>query len=1119
MKKPSDGSRVWLIWGLISILFGGWNVGYAATLVWNPNPAGDGVIHYTVYVDSALGSTQMNVSGTSFPLDQLTPGISYTLRVTATSDAGIESPPASIQFFASAQPQVTLQPASKPVAIGDPLELLVEVSGSPPFYFQWMHNGTALPTQTNQSLLITSATTANAGLYSVQISNAVSSVISSGATVTILDRPTILTQPVARTVAAGAPFQLSVTAGGSNPLSYQWFRDSQPIPGAQSASYEVGSAISAHAGTYFVQVANAVGSAQSVSVTVVVQAAPSIIAHPQSITVSQGSQIALAVVAVGSPPVTYQWYKGSVPLTGRTASTLVISNASVSDDGTYTVRVSNQYGEIESNPANVTVQTASILPTIITQPRAVTVAVGSPVTLDVLASGTTPLQYQWFKNGTNLPGRTDSTLSILAAAVNDTGSYTVVVSNSVGTVTSAPGLVTVLVPPSIITQPGGTSVAAGGTVVLSVSATGSLPLTYQWYRSGQLIAGAVQSILTIPSAQTGDSGGYQVIVSNGGGSASSMLATVTVVPPSGTPPTIIDHPQDIAVNEGDPVELAVEAQGEGPFQYVWFKNGQPLSDKTNAVLTIGVTAKTDEAIYTVRVSNRYGFVQSNPANLGVRIVPKILWHPQSIAVRAGNSFQLTVGASSLEPMTYQWIKDDIEIPGATAPNYNVVSAQTDHVGVYRVKISNNSGFVLSRQAIVTIAFAPQIFQQPTGITVNEGATLRLSFLVSGTGPFVVEWLRDNVLVQVTNVTQLAIADAKVSDEGNYVARVTGPGGSTATLPVAVRIEAKPVITSQPQSANVLIGANLTLTVSAIGNGTLAYQWLKDGQPIPGAQNIFLTVFVRSQSDFGRYSVRVSNAAGFTESAPAIIQSLVAPTILTQPENIDVLIGTPFALAVEISGAFPYTFQWFRNGVGLNGSNAPALNVSAASSNHAGVYHVVVSNVIGSARSANATVRVIPHIAITQSPTNRNVPFGSGLTLSVQASSDLPLAYQWFRDGEELEGQTGPSLQITAVTDADEGVYHVLVRNDLEEVPSSSAEVNVTANPDIFAGRLTITASVSGAQLVGQGEPGATYDVQLTGDLSNQNWITIQTVVADAAGRLEIRAPSSGRYWFIRTSRQ
>ena len=169
------------------------------------------------------------------------------------------------------------------------------------------------------------------------------------------------------------------------------------------------------------------------------------------------------------------------------------------------------------------------------QPSNITVQVGSTVTMSVGASGN-QLTYQWHKDGvaiTNNPTATTPTLTIENAQTGDSGTYTAVVSNSGGSVTSSPVNLTVTdqpvaPPPTITSQPSDTTVTVGSPATLSVAASGE-GLFYQWYRNGAVIPGATSSTLTFPSAQVNDSGVYTVVVGNSGGTVTSAPARLLVV--------------------------------------------------------------------------------------------------------------------------------------------------------------------------------------------------------------------------------------------------------------------------------------------------------------------------------------------------------------------------------------------------------------------------------------------------------------------------------------------------------------------------------------------------------------------------------------------------------------
>ncbi len=176
---------------------------------------------------------------------------------------------------------------------------------------------------------------------------------------------------------------------------------------------------------------------------------PVITIHPQSQTVTVGGTVTFTVLATGTPPLSYQWRWDGQPLAGQTGSVLTLANVQASAAGSYTVVVSNSAGQATSNPAVLTVNPAAQAPAITTHPQSRTVTVGETVTFTVLATGTAPLSYQWRKDGQPLAGQTGSALTLANVQASAAGSYTVVVSNSAGQVTSNPAVLTVTLGPTL----------------------------------------------------------------------------------------------------------------------------------------------------------------------------------------------------------------------------------------------------------------------------------------------------------------------------------------------------------------------------------------------------------------------------------------------------------------------------------------------------------------------------------------------------------------------------------------------------------------------------------------------------------------------------------------------
>jgi len=162
------------------------------------------------------------------------------------------------------------------------------------------------------------------------------------------------------------------------------------------------------------------------------------------------------------------------------------------------------------------------------QPQSQTVAQGSNVVFTVRASGSTQMAYQWRLNGGNITGATNASLALTGVTTNKAGSYTVRVSNSFNSVASDVAVLTVALPPGIIGQPQPQRVLPGASAAFTVSASGTAPLTYQWYRNAEELTQQTNATLSITNTAVSDAGFYSAMVRNVAGNVVSSNAPLRI---------------------------------------------------------------------------------------------------------------------------------------------------------------------------------------------------------------------------------------------------------------------------------------------------------------------------------------------------------------------------------------------------------------------------------------------------------------------------------------------------------------------------------------------------------------------------------------------------------------
>ena len=457
--------------------------------------------------------------------------------------------------------------------------------------YQWYKGASPMPGQTGSSLVLNNVSAADAGTYSVVVSGVCGNAVTNSASLTVNQNVVVASAPVSLTNCPGTSASFNVSATGTG-LNYQWYKGASLLAGQTGSNLVLNNVSAADAGTYSVVVSGVCGNAVTNSASLTVNQNVVVASAPISVTNCPGTSATFNVSATGTG-LSYQWYKGTTFLPGRTGSSLALNNVSAADAGIYSVVVSGACGNAVTNSASLTVNQNVV---VASAPVSVTNCPGTSAGFNVSATGT-GLSYQWYKGTTFLPGRTGSNLVLNSVSAADAGTYNVVVRGVCGnTVTDSASLT---VNPNVVVASAPVSLTncPGTSASFNVSATGT-SLSYQWYKGAILLPGQTGSSLTLGNVSAADAGTYNVLV-NGVCASVVESATLAVNASVGANPLA-----NLLKNRGDTAVFSTAASGAGPFNYAWKKNGTILPGQSNCSLTLTNVCDSDAGLYSVEVGGR-----------------------------------------------------------------------------------------------------------------------------------------------------------------------------------------------------------------------------------------------------------------------------------------------------------------------------------------------------------------------------------------------------------------------------------------------------------------------------------------------------------------------------------
>lgn len=529
---------------------------------------------------------------------------------------------------------------------------------------------------------------------------------------------------------------------------------------------------------------------------------------------------------------------------------------------------------------------SDVAPSISEQPTNQVANVGGGAWFSVAAAGLPALQYQWYFNGAPIPYATHSTLQLSAVTPSSAGTYSVVVANLSGSITSASATLTVVPAPTVVSvSPARQVVGIGGDLTLNANATSDAVATYQWTRNGRPISGATRSEYTIHHATVADAGWYRVIVTNHVGSTASPVVFVNVTV---NPARVVVWGDSSFGTASVPVTLTDVAAVAGGYGYCLALKGDGTVVQWPAQSDMVVPSGLRDVV-AIAAGRAASVALKSDGTLAAwgRRAPDVSKVAGVVSI-AVNDFDMVSALSSDGTLYSLSVSNPSSSTGVSGPG-------TIAMGITHTAMMRDDGSV---QAWSWVSPVPAAATIPTDLgAVSAIAARDYSTIVLQTDGTVRMWpagpagdlpipsgLRGVVAIAAHGGNGLAlsrdggvVAWGGISSGVNSVpaavtrAAAIGAGTFSGIAVCDASPVAAPVITDPPASATVAPGSTTTLFVSTAGSGVgEQYQWFRNGMPLAGAIDARLTLLHVQPSDGGAYTVTVTNTRGTVTSSVATL---------------------------------------------------------------------------------------------------------------------------------------------------------------------------------------------------------------------------------------------------------
>ena len=651
---------------------------------------------------------------------------------------------------------------------------------------------------------------------------------------------------------------------------------------------------------------------------------------------------------------------------------------------------------------------------------------GVAVGIDNSLSGVNyQLQINSVNSGSAVPG-TGSVISF--GNQSNAGTYTVIATNAyTSCINNMSGSVsiTVNVLPTAFAVTGGGSFCSGGSGVAVGLANSQTEVNYQLQlnniNSGALYAGT-GSALSFGN-QTKD-GIYTVVATNASTSCiNNMNSSVTVYVNNLV--SIITQPSDLTLCADASASFFVSVTGTPPINYLWYKNSVNIPGQSLSTFTIEPVSASDSGVYFCLASNICGNASSSSATLAVNIMPSASLSPLTPVQCTGTDITFYSSAIGTAPMTYTWLKNNIEIRFETTSSYTINNLSQNDVASYECVISNSCGSLTTNVSMLSVNTLPSITSQPANASQCEGTNASFSISASGTGLLNYQWTKNNIVLTGNTAQILSLNNISTSDASAYNCIVTNLCASITSSSAKLAVSTPPGITFV--TPDKIKCSKDSVLFKIISSGTIPdYQWTKNGTNINGATKSYYLISVIVTTDAGTYSCLISNSCGNTSATTSLAVNS-SPFIPDTISNKYICEGGSTSFSLHATGS-NLSYQWTKGGSNIPGATNSTISLNNLKLSDGDIYSCVVSNTCGYKLLKPFLLIIDQKPVVNVTPVIQNKNIGDSLIYNISPGGTPPFNYQWLKDNIIISGATSNPLNIKSLTQNDGGIYYCIISN-------------------------------------------------------------------------------------------